>query len=107
MFQLDKNWIEFWSVIFMILGLALALFTSSAVINYLLIFVSGMFGGRIIFERQHKIVFPYYVMIAAFLFGYLLGMKYGNGYMASVLFISGGLLNFKLLQKNIIGDTRY
>ena len=107
MFQLDKNWMEFWSAVLMILGLVLALFTSSAVINYLLIFVSGMFAGRIIYERQHKIVFPYYVIIAAFLVGYLIGMRYGNGYVVVLLFTAGAIISFQMFRKDVIRDTRY
>ena len=107
MFQLDKNWMEFWSAVLMILGLVLALFTSSAVINYLLIFVSGMFAGRIIYERQHKIIFPYYVIIAAFLIGYLIGMRYGNGYAVIMLFAAGAIISFQMFKKELIRDTRY
>ena len=107
MFQLDKNWMEFWSVVLMVIGLVLALFTSSAVINYLLIFVSGMFAGRIIYERQHKTVFPYYVIIAAFLVGYLIGMRYGNGYAVTMLFAAGGIISLRLFKREFIRDTRY
>ena len=107
MFQLDKNWMEFWSAVLMILGLVLALFTSSAVINYLLIFASGMFAGRIIYERQHKTVFHYYVIIAAFLVGYLIGMRYGNGYAVTLLFAAGAIISFRMFQKELIRDTRY
>ena len=107
MFQLDKNWMEFWSVILMVLGLVLALFTSSAVINYMLIFVSGMFAGRIIYERQHKVAFPYYVIITAFIIGYLIGMRYGNRYAVTLIFIAGAIISFRMFQKSIIRDTRY
>lgn len=106
MFPLEKNWMEFWSVVLMALGLVLALFTSSAAINYFLVLVSGMFAGRIIYERQHKIVFPYYVIIAGFLIGYLIGMRYGNRVAVAILFMAGGIISFRMFQKNVVRDVR-
>lgn len=107
MFQFYKNWMEFFFFALMIVGVIIALTAPSAVISYIIIFLSGMFAGRLIFERKHKIQFPYFMIIAGFVIGYLIGVWYGSRKVVIVLFAIGAILSYKLYEKKILKDVRF
>ena len=106
-FSFYKNWMELFLLLDMIIGLVLALLIPSAALSYILIFISGIFGGRLIYERKSKIVFPYIAIIAPFLIGYLIGMKYGNRIVVVLLFVIGAILSYKLFDRGILKDFRF
>lgn len=107
MFQFYKNWMEFFALVLMIIGLVLALLAPSATVSYILIFISGIFAGRLVYERKHKMIFPYLMVIAGFVVGYLIGIYYGNRFVAIILFLIGAILSYKLYDKKILRDTRF
>ena len=91
----------------MVMGILIALAAPSAVIAYVIAFLAGMFGGRLIYERKHKIQFPYIMIIIGFTIGYLIATYYGSRRVAIVLFIIGAILSYKLYDKKILRDTRF
>ena len=107
MFEFYKNWMEFFFVILMITGVLIALSAPSAIISYIIIFLSGMFAGRLIYERKNKIQFPYFMVIAGFVIGYLIGVYYGSRRIAIILFVLGAILSYKLYDKKILKDIRF
>ena len=107
MFELDKNWMEFFFLALMIGGILIALASPSTFISYVIIFISGMFAGRLIYERKNKMQFPYIVIIAGFVIGYLIGIYYGSRRIAVALFVIGAILSYKLYDKKILKDTRF
>ena len=107
MFQFYKNWMEFFFLVLMIIGLLVALASPSAAISYAIAFVSGVFAGRLIYERKDKIKFPYFIIIAGFAVGYLLGIYYGNRKIVIILFVIGAVLSYKLYDKKILKDAKY
>ena len=58
MFAFYKDWMEFFFLVIVIAGLLAAFFAPSAAIGYILVFISGIFAGRLIYERRNKHVFP-------------------------------------------------
>ncbi len=64
-----KSWAEFFFFILMIVGFIVSLWATSfsAVISYIVVFLSGMVGGRLIYERKKNLPFPYYIIIIGFL----------------------------------------
>ena len=106
-FSFYKNWMEMFLLLNVIIGLVFALLIPSASLNYMLLFVSGFFGGRLIYERKSKIVFPYIVIIATFLIGYLIGIQYGNRVVGFILFLIGAILSYKLFDRGILKDFRF
>lgn len=106
-FPFYKDWMEIFLFVDMIIGLVLALLVPSAALSYILIFVSGFFAGRLIYERKYKIVFPYIVIISTFLIGYLIGMRYGNRIVVFLLFLIGSALSYKLFDKGLLKDLRF
>jgi len=107
MFQYYKNWMEFWFFVIMVIGFITALLAPSAVIGYFIALVSGMFAGRLIYERKNKIQFPYFMIIAGFVIGYLIGVYYGSRRIVILLFVIGAVLSYKIYDKKILKDTRF
>ncbi|MFH0868557.1 MAG: hypothetical protein V1831_04560 [Candidatus Woesearchaeota archaeon] len=102
-----KNWAEFFFFVVMVIGLIFGFWATSfsAVISYIVVFLSGMIGGRLIYDRKGKITFPYYIIIIGFLIGYVIGTFYGSRKVVIVLFILGVLLSYHLCNKGYIKDV--
>ena len=107
MFQYYKNWMEFWFFVLMVIGVLIALSAPSAAISYMVIFLSGMLAGRLIYERKDKIQFPYLMIIIGFVVGYLIGVYYGSRRVSIALFIIGAILSYKLYDNKILKDIRF
>lgn len=91
----------------MIVGIVMALVSPSAVISYFIIFLVGMFAGRLIYIRKRNIQLPYFLIIAGFVIGYLIGAYYGNKRLIIILFIIGSVISYKLYDKKILKDVRF
>ena len=107
MLDFYKNWFESFFLALMVIGIVVALSAPSAVISYIIIFLSGIFAGRLIYERKHKMKFPYVMIIAGFVIGYLIGVYYGSRMVVIALFVTGAILSYKLYDKKILKDTKY
>ena len=104
-----KNWAEFFFFVLMVVGFIIALWATSfsAVISYIIVFLSGMIGGRLLYDRKKKLIFPYYIIIIGFLMGYLIGTFYGSRKVIFVLFILGILFSYHLYNKGYLRDVPY
>ena len=104
-----KSWVEFFFFVLMVMGLILSIWASSysAFISYIVVFLSGIIGGRILYERKGKLTLPYYIIILGFLIGYLIGTYYGSRKVVIVLFVLGVLLSYHLYNKGYIKDRLY
>lgn len=109
MFNFHKNWMEFFFLLLILIGVLIALLAPSAVISYAISLLSGIFAGRLIYERKDKIQFPYFMIIAGFVIGYLIGVNFGYGNVTAViaLFLIGAVLSYKLYDKKILRDIRF
>lgn len=107
MSEFYRYWMEFFFVLLMIIGIVVALASPSAVISYFIIFVVGIFAGRLIYERRRNIQLPYFLIIAGFVIGYLIGAYYGNKRLMIVLFVLGSIISYKLYDKKILRDVRF
>jgi hypothetical protein len=102
-----KSWAEFFFFVLMIIGFIIAIIAPSAVISYLVVFLSGMIGGRLLYERKKKLSFPYYIIIIGFMIGYVIGTYYGSRKVVIILFVLGILLSYYLHNKGYIRDVPY
>lgn len=107
MLDLYRNWMEFFFLALIIIGVLIALSAPSAVISYMIIFLSGIFAGRLLYERRNKIQFPYFTIISGFVIGYLVGAYYGNRRIIIALFVIGTILSYKLYDNKILKDVRF
>ena len=104
-----KSWAEFFFFVLMIIGFIVALWATSfsAVISYIVVFLSGMIGGRLLYDRKKKLAFPYYIIIIGFIIGYVIGTYYGSRRVVIILFILGILLSYHLHNKGYIRDITF
>jgi hypothetical protein len=104
-----KNWAEMFFFAVMILGFIIGLWatTHSAFIGYVIIFLSGMIGGRLLYDRRKKLTFPYYLIIIGFLIGYVIGTYYGSKKVVIILFVLGIFFSYHLRKKGYITDFPY
>ena len=104
-----KSWVEFFFFVIMILGLVVGVWATSlsAFISYIVVFLSGMIGGRLLYDRKHKLAFPYYVILFGFLIGYVIGTYYGSRKVIVILFVLGILFSYQLHSKGYLRDFPY
>lgn len=107
MFDLHKNWMELFFFVLLVIGILTALSAPSAAISYIIAFLSGSFAGRLMYERKNKIQFPYFIIIAGFVIGYLIGVYYGSREIVIALFGIGAVLSYKLYDKKVLRDVRF
>ena len=107
MVEFYKNWFEFFFLALVVIGVLIALSAPSAIISYIVIFLSGIFAGRLIYERKNKMQFPYFMIIAGFVIGYLIWIYYGSRRVVIALFVIGAILSYKVYDKKILKDIKY
>jgi hypothetical protein len=97
-----KNWVEICFLILLVMGFVLSLFAPSAVLSYMMIFLVGMYAGRLVYYRKKSMVFPYVMVMVGFLIGYLIGARYGNWLVIAVLFVLGSIFSYYLHSEGYI-----
>src|SRR3989338_6127296 len=104
-----KSWVEFVFFVLLVLGLIVGIWASSfsAVISYIVVFLSGMIGGRLLYDRKRKLTFPYYIILMGFLIGYMAGTYYGSRKVVIILFVLGILFGYHLCNKGYIRDISF
>ena len=95
-------WVEVIFFILLIAGFLFSLAAPSAVLSYIIIFITGMMGGRLIYERRKSMVFPYILILIGFLIGYLIGSRYGHWLVTAILFVLGSILSYYLHEQGFI-----
>jgi len=102
----ESNWAEIVFFILLILGFLFSLAAPSAVLSYLIIFVAGMMAGRLIYYRKESMAFPYVLIIIGFFIGYLIGSRYGNWLVLTILFVLGSILSYYLHEQGLVKDIK-
>ena len=102
---LFRSWSQFLFFVLMIVGIIIAFAAPSAVISYIMIFISGMMAGRVMYWRQKRFHFAYYIVIVGFLMGYIIGTYYGSRKVIVILFVLGAFLSYYLYDKKVLRDT--
>ncbi len=101
-----KNWAEIIAFILLIIGFLLSLAAPSAVLSYLIIFLGGMMAGRFVYYKKRRMVFPYVLITIGFFIGYLIGSRYGNWLVITILFVLGSILSYYLHEQGYIKDIK-
>ncbi len=69
-----EDWAEYLTLSVLIVGMVLSLLSDAAVITYIIGFLCGFFIGRLFRLRRYKIRFPFYMVVAGFIVGFVLGI---------------------------------
>lgn len=100
---LFRSWPEVSAVVLLIAGFLISISVSSSSSAYLVVFVSGIFAGRYFFSKlQGKTLFPFFLIIVGFIFGYVLGSFSANRIAVTGLFLSGWTISHKIHKQRII-----
>ena len=104
-----KSWVEFFFFVLMVFGFVIALWATSfsAVISYVVVFLSGMIGGRLLYDRKGKLTYPYYIILFGFLIGFVIGTFYGSRNVVIILFVIGVIFSYHLFNKGYLKDLPY
>ncbi len=98
-----KAWAEVFFIILLVVGFLISLSIQSTALNYTVIFCAGLMIGRTIFMKKGKQpLFPFFLIIIGFLFGYTLGSVIVNRKIVALLFIIGGVISYYLHKKGYI-----
>ena len=93
-------WAESGFVILLIIAFILSVSVGSLVFNYIIVTIFGFMAGRYLYFRKSR--FPFYLILAGGLIGYLIGARYGNWKISLFLFIAGGSISWYLHSVEIL-----
>ena len=85
-----KQWAEIGFLFLLLVGFIFAISINSAAIIYVVIFLAGVFAGRYYLSKiGRQPLFPFFLIIIGFLFGYMLGAFAANRKVVALLFVIG------------------
>jgi hypothetical protein len=99
-----KQWAEYGFFIVLMIGFLISVILPNDSFNYIIIFLFGMFCGRIISVRKGRgYYFPILLLISGFFVGYLIGgLIRFNRYIIILLFVFGIVLSQQLHERGYI-----
>ncbi|MFH1682338.1 MAG: hypothetical protein ABIA37_00935 [Candidatus Woesearchaeota archaeon] len=101
--QLQESWAETLAMFFLLVGFVVALLLTSPSLVYVVIFLCGFLCGRVFYiKRFTEPIFPFILMIAGFLFGYLLGAIWASRMLTALFFLIGFGISYYIHYKKII-----
>jgi len=93
-------------IAFIILGFVAALVTGSAIMYYIVSFLTGILFGRILYKKRQAIKFETYIMVTFFMIGFVLGNSitgYGDPRITIFVYFLGIVISYYLNAKQFFG----
>ena len=99
------SWPELFFIFLIVIGFVISIAIRNAALSYVVVFCVGLMGGRLIAKKIKKQpIFPYFLIVLGFLFGYLIGsftIKISR-LLLIILFVVGGIVSYIVHKKEII-----
>jgi len=97
-------WVEYVALIVLFIGFFISMLSGSAFLSYLIIFLSGLLTGRILFQQRKALPFKYYILMFVFLLGYILGtnFSFGSRKVIIIVFILSNVLSYYIHDRGYI-----
>ena len=97
-------WVEYVALVVLFIGFFISMSSGSAFLSYIIIFLSGLLTGRILFQNRKALPFKYYILMLVFLIGYILGtyVSFGSRKVIVVVFILSNILSYYIHDKGYI-----
>lgn len=97
-------WVEYLALVVLFIGFFISMSAGSAFLSYLIIFLSGLLTGRILFQQRKALPFKYYILMLVFLIGYILGtyVSFGSRKVVVIIFILSNILSYYIHDKGHI-----
>ncbi len=100
---IGTDWAEFFFLVLLVFGFIIALSLKNAFVTYVMILVFGMMCGRFIQKRSKG--FPFYMISAGFLIGFMVGARHVKWSAIFILFIIATVGSFYFHKKQILTDV--
>jgi hypothetical protein len=100
---IGTDWAEFFFLVLLVIGFIVALSLKNAFITYVMIMVFGIMCGRFIQKRSKG--FPFYMIAAGFLLGFMIGARHVAWSSVLILFIAASIGSFYFHKKQILSDV--
>lgn len=85
-FEFLAGWVELSFVVLLLGGFALGKFVVDATFAYLVFAAAGIIAGRLLYVHGQDDPWPFGLISAAFVIGYLLGHRVGSGFILTAIF---------------------
>jgi len=97
-------WVEYVALVVLFIGFFISMSSGSAFLSYIIIFLSGLLTGRILFQQRKALPFKYYILMFVFLIGYILGtyVSFGSRKVIVIVFILSNILSYYIHDKGYI-----
>lgn len=96
------DWPEILSLIVLIIGFLLAVFSGNVGILYTVCFLTGLLFGRVWYKSKLSHFIPAFLTIMAFFLGFILGGIFANLRIIALLLLAGILIGYWLHSKKLI-----
>jgi len=96
------DWPEMLSLVVLIIGFLLAVFSGNASILYTVCFLTGLLFGRVWYKSKLSHLIPAFLTIMAFFLGFILGGIFANLRIIALLLLAGILIGYWLHAKKLI-----
>lgn len=101
--QIEENWVEELSLIFLIIGFVISVLLNNALLSYISIFLGGFVAGRIYYLKyQKEPILPFILIIIGFLLGYLIGSFWISKILVLIFFALGFGISYYLHIRKIL-----
>ncbi len=99
--DLVSMWVEYVALVVLFIGFFISMSSGSAFLSYIIIFLSGLLTGRILFQQRKALPFKYYILMFVFLIGYILGtyVSFGSRKVIVIVFILSNILSYYIHDK--------
>ena len=99
-----EHWAEVLSTIILLVGFFIALLIRSPFLHYLVITLSGLLCGRVLYDKHRtQPIFPFVMIVAGFFLGFMLGALSANKLAIMILFLFGLTLSYQAHKRGYIG----
>lgn len=95
-------------IVFLVLGIIFTFILTNPVLQGAVIFLFGMLSATLQKLRKTDLNFPYVIIVAAFVIGYIIAVGAGRRFLMFFLFVLGliGGLSLKKIIRKQLGKTR-
>lgn len=87
--DLATSWVEIVFITLLLIGIILSVFAGNVLFNYIIILLSGLMFGRLLYQERMNFKFSFYLIVFGFLLGYIVGSYYANRKTVLLLFLIG------------------
>jgi hypothetical protein len=96
------DWPEILSLLFLLAGFLMAIFSGNATVLYAVCFLTGLLFGRVWYKFKLSHCIPVFLVIMSFFLGFILGGIFANLRIIALLLLAGILIGYWLHSRKII-----